>query len=287
MKWLDVLGDSERRTAPRKAEPSILVYYWDGSVPQTHAVRDISLGGAFVNTKERWYIGTLVRLTLVLDRGDAIDPAGEMPESESISMFAKAVRHETDGVGVEFVTARAPERAHLREFLAKAAALPARTRAAIENGQALVEFALVLPLILLFIVNVFNFGGYLYDWITVANAARAATQYGVLGGASVGGPNSPSSAQITALVTQDVYSLPNKASVSVVVCTNSTIAAVNCPGAAALPADPEAPLYSVTSVDVTYTYVPFVSLWNFNARGIHATLPATTIHRRSIMRAIQ
>jgi hypothetical protein len=30
-----------------------------------------------------------------------------------------------------------------------------------------------------------------------------------------------------------------------------------------------------------------VPLWDFPALGIHATLPATTIHRRASMRALQ
>ncbi len=35
-------------------------------------------------------------------------------------------------------------------------------------GQSLVEFALVLPLLFLLIVNAINFGGFFYAWITVA-----------------------------------------------------------------------------------------------------------------------
>src|SRR4051794_26574796 len=44
-------------------------------------------------------------------------------------------------------------------------------------GQSLVECALVIPLLLLLIVNVVNFGAFLYAWITVANAARTGAQY--------------------------------------------------------------------------------------------------------------
>jgi len=35
---------------------------------------------------------------------------------------------------------------------------------------------------------------------------------------------------------------------------------------------------------VTYTYQPFISLWNFSKLGIHLTLPPTTLHRQSVMR---
>src|SRR5689334_16870203 len=49
------------------------------------------------------------------------------------------------------------------------------------RGQALIELALILPLLLLLIVNVVNFGGLLYAWITVSNAARAGAQYSITG----------------------------------------------------------------------------------------------------------
>ena len=42
--------------------------------------------------------------------------------------------------------------------------------------------------------------------------------------------------------------------------------------------------FNSTSVDVTYTYQPFISFWNFNALGIHLTIPTTTIHRRADFR---
>ena len=156
-----------------------------------------------------------------------------------------------------------------------------------EAGQALIELSLVLPLILLFVVNILNFGGFFYSWITVANAARAGAQYAVLGVASAGTPTTPTAAQVVALVTKDASSLPNASSLAVSVCTNNN-GAVACSGATGTPpgVDVEAPRYVLTSVDVTYTYKPFISLWNFQALGIHATLPPTTMHRRAVMRSL-
>ena len=49
------------------------------------------------------------------------------------------------------------------------------------GGQALVESALVLPLLFLLVINVVNFGGMLYAWITVSNAARTGADYMVRG----------------------------------------------------------------------------------------------------------
>jgi Flp pilus assembly protein TadG len=154
-----------------------------------------------------------------------------------------------------------------------------------EQGQSLVEFALTLPLIMLLIVNAVNFGGFLYAWITVANAARAGAEYALMGAAMATSPRPPSAAQITALVTNDIVSLPNRASLQVRVCTvNNTVLLCTGTGSGTTPTDPEPTRFVLVAVDVTYTYQPFIPLWNFAGLGIHATLPATTIHRTASMR---
>lgn len=157
-----------------------------------------------------------------------------------------------------------------------------------ESGQSLIEFALLLPLIFLLIVNAVNFGGFLYAWITIANAARAGAEYSLMGGAMAQSPGTPTAAQVSTLVTQDTASLPNQASLQIRVCTNNngTIACVG-PGSSATPADPEPTTYVLTTVDVDYTYQPFIPLWSFPALGIHATLPPTAIHRKAVMRRMQ
>ena len=59
-------------------------------------------------------------------------------------------------------------------------------------------------------------------------------------------------------------------------------------GSLAVPADPEAPLYILATVDVTYTYVPLTKgALSFPKLGINATIPPTSIHRRAEMRVIQ
>lgn len=157
-----------------------------------------------------------------------------------------------------------------------------------EQGQSLVEFALILPLIMLLIVNAVNFGGFLYAWITVANAARAGAEYSLMGGAMASGPSTPTAAQVTSLITNDILSLPNRASLQVRVCTVNNAAPVcTGTGTGTTPTDPEAASYVLTAVDVTYTYQPFIPLWDFPGLNIHATLPATTIHRKAAMRRMQ
>ena len=156
------------------------------------------------------------------------------------------------------------------------------------DGQALIEFALVLPMAFLLIVNAVNFGAFLFAWITVANAARTGAQYSVLGTASLGSPTAPTPAQVTALVTSDIASLMNRASLTVRVCTNTNgTVACSGTGTGTPPADPEPTKYVLATVDVAYTYNPLISLWDFPGLGIHATLPRTTIHRQASMRMLQ
>src|SRR6266702_8938939 len=86
------------------------------------------------------------------------------------------------------------------------------------EGQALIEFALVLPMLLVLIVNVVNFGSFFFAWITVANAARSGAQYMCLGGASVasaGSLKAVTSTQIYNLVSADIYTLENRTSLAV------------------------------------------------------------------------
>jgi Flp pilus assembly protein TadG len=160
-------------------------------------------------------------------------------------------------------------------------ALPAR-------GQALIEFILVFPMLILLIVNAVNFGAFFFAWITVASAARSGAQYWVRGSAAVGSPTAPTAAQVTSLVTTDISSLPNRSSLVVRVCQNNN-ATVTCTGSGSgtPPLDPEPSSYISASVDVTYTYVAPIPLWTFSKLGVSATLPPTTIHRQSVMRMIQ
>ncbi len=58
-------------------------------------------------------------------------------------------------------------------------------------GQALVETALVLPLLLLLIVGLFDVGRAIWLSNTLATAVREGTRYGVVHGALSGSPTGP------------------------------------------------------------------------------------------------
>jgi Flp pilus assembly protein TadG len=289
-RWLENRPSGDKRRAPRVPEPSLLVYYWDGSVPEGRKIRDISQSGAYVVTPERWYIGTIVRLILQGYKTTP-QPDGGIVSSRSTSIPSRVIRHGPDGIGVEFLFSSPEEEKTLREFLATIPLTKGHDvvgHLAAVDGQALIEFALILPLVFLLIVNAVNFGAFLFAWITVANGARAGAQYRVIGAASVGTTATPTAAQVTTLVTNDIASLINRASLTVRVCTN-TNGTVACSGGGAgtPPADPEPTKYVLASVDVAYTFRPPISLWDFPGLGIHATLPRTTIHRQVSMRMLQ
>ena len=287
-RWLDNSSPDKRRSL-RLPEPSLLVYYWDGSVPEGRKIRDISTSGAYIVTPERWYIGTIVRLILQGYKTTP-QPDGGIVPSRSTSIPSRVVRHGPDGIGVEFMFSTPDEGKALREFLA---AIPKTDGSlvglfAAKEGQALIEFALVLPMVFLLIVNTVNFGAFLFAWITVANGARTGAQYSVMGTASVGTNVTPTPAQVTTLITNDIASLMNRASLTVRVCTNTNgTVACSGTGTGTPPADPEPASYVLGSVDVRYTYVPLISLWDFPGLGIHATLPPTVIHRQVSMRMLQ
>ena len=290
-------GVKNARRAQRVPSPEVVVYYWDGSSPKGHRLRDVSETGAYICTAERWYLGTIVRLVLQGYKTARREDGCILP-ADSICIPSQVVRHCTDGVGVEFLFATPEEAAAARKFIATipvqagpAAGLRDASKdrpASGRSGQSLVEFALILPLIFLLVMNLVNLGGFFFAWITLAGAARAGAQYMAMGTASIGNPAAPSAGQVTTLVTNDVASLLNRSSLVVRVCTNNN-GTITCAGSGSStpPADPEPSGFVLGSVDATYTYRPFISQWNFGALGINLTLPPTTIHQRAVSRIMQ
>jgi hypothetical protein len=101
--WLDrwfSLDPADKRKSPRKPAPGLFAFFWTGGPPLAHSIRDISATGLYVVSEERWYPGTLVRMTL------ATAESGEQSETNSVTVLARAVRDGNDGVGLEFVRPR-------------------------------------------------------------------------------------------------------------------------------------------------------------------------------------
>ena len=83
------------RNNSRERLPGLTAYFWTGGVPVAHDIQDVSPTGLFVVTEERWYPGTVIRMTLT----DSSEPTAE----RSITVNATAVRWGNNGVGLQFV----------------------------------------------------------------------------------------------------------------------------------------------------------------------------------------
>jgi Flp pilus assembly protein TadG len=291
-RWLFPKESEEWRSAPRQPTPEVVVYYWDGSPPVGHALRDVSETGAYIYTPERWYVGTIIRIVLQRPAG-AVQEEGPIAAQASACIAARVIRHGSDGVAVDFAFRTEDEREALGRFLASIVSQPAATLLAPasvnpserphRSGQSLIEFALIVPIVFILAVNAVNLTGFIFAWITVAAAARSGAEYMIMSSASPGSPTAATLAQIKTQVTADVASLMNRSSLLVAICTNATTAANGCTTLF----DPEAPTYTLATVDVTYTYNPYIPLFSFPGLGISATLPSATVHRKAVMRMLQ
>lgn len=291
----DWLFSENRRHAQRHGALPLVAFYWNGSESVAHAVLNVSNAGLYLVTKERWYCGTVVTMTLQRAEAGATDP------ERAILVCGKVVRSGADGVGIEFIWPDTHNDRRTDNFSAKEADMKIfkgffkRLRADIqlraERGQALVEYILLLPIIFLLMVNIVNFGGFFFAWTTVANAARAGADYAILGGASAGSPGPPTWSQIQTVITDDTSSLPNGSTISVNACQNFNGTVTALPGSgstcSSIPADPEATNYVLTSIAVSYTYKPYIAAFQFPALGVFLTLPPTTITQKAVMRNIQ
>jgi Flp pilus assembly protein TadG len=158
-----------------------------------------------------------------------------------------------------------------------------------EQGQALVELAAVTPFLIILTIVAVDFGGWLYCWTQVGNAARAVANYAVLGPSSAGTPVTPKAAAITSLIADDLAALPNYSSTNptVAVCWNANGTVTTITGTCASPtADPEPGSFIAVSVDLTYTFTPFIGSFSFPNLGVSLPSLPTSIHRHVVMRFI-
>jgi hypothetical protein len=144
-----------------------------------------------------------------------------------------------------------------------------------ERGQALIEFALILPLLFLLIINVVNVGNTCRDWITVSNAARAGAVYLSMGPASASGPVTASAAAVKNLLTGTSGDLSSLLHYNDTTYTKVFVYGDGVSGAdGAGPADLEnSSLFSDCSVRVEYLSKPLIPFWDFPNLGVHLTWP--------------
>jgi len=185
------------------------------------------------------------------------------------------------------------------------------------RGQALVETALVIPLLLLIVLNAINFGYYFLVALNISAAPRSGVEYLIMGFSTPATlsipPTGPSSSttSVSYLTYQDMTgALANPQSGSLQICSKTlglsgagTSKCIQCPsgscgttpntGSPAPASDPEPTRFVLQRVDVTYTFSPIIPGTPF---GI-ALLPSTacsssggsvtcTFHRQVSMRSM-
>lgn len=94
--WIFPAAPDPRKTLRRPVD-GVVAHFFTGGAPEPHEIRDVSPTGLFVVTTERWYPGTIIRMTLT--RTDSTQSLAD----RSITVHARSVRWGNDGVGLEFV----------------------------------------------------------------------------------------------------------------------------------------------------------------------------------------
>lgn len=123
-----LLGDPvDPRVATRKLLPGLIAYFFTGGNPVAQEVRDISATGIYIVTNERWYPGTVIRVTLT----DRDHPTAD----RTLTVNAQAVRWGKDGVGLELILEKEDQpRSALSQSMEQTFGVnPARVEAFLEN----------------------------------------------------------------------------------------------------------------------------------------------------------
>jgi hypothetical protein len=121
--WVAALKD--RRESVRMSLP-LVAYYWNGASPQAYQVKTVSEVGAYIVTPDRWYMGTVLRLTFQYNgtnNGEcngtmqALPSLGYDPERTQM-VLAKLVRIDLDGVAVRLIYLNRRDHRNFKRFLA-------------------------------------------------------------------------------------------------------------------------------------------------------------------------
>ncbi len=167
-----------------------------------------------------------------------------------------------------------------------------------DQGQSLLETAIFLPILILLIAYAVNFGYFFIVAANLASSSRNAVEYSVQGYQSSGQNALPSAGPITdatsvsGLAVGDLSSLASASTTTTVQVCSKEIGVVNkvtqCAsygpaGSSYTPGtDPEAPVFLLNRVDVTYTVRPPIPLSFFS----HSLVPSLKFHRQVSMRVL-
>ena len=185
------------------------------------------------------------------------------------------------------------------------------------SGQALIETALILPLLLTIVLNAINFAFFFLMALNITASSRSSGIYSIMGGATPAAQALPqagpydTNTSVSYLAYQDltgaVYT-PTPTNTGVNVCSSTV--GVSGTGSATVTtctssgigggfptssdADPEAPAFLMGRVDVAYKFSPPIPLTPFNALLLLATNCSSsggtvtcTFYRHVVMREMQ
>jgi Flp pilus assembly protein TadG len=169
------------------------------------------------------------------------------------------------------------------------------------SGQGLIETAAFLPVVLLMVAYAVDFGYFFVVAANILSSTRSAVEYSTQGYAAVGqgslAPAGPTTSiqSVAALALGDLGGLLNSSSMtSVQVCSKAngvTTTATDCSSygppvsyssATSPQIDPEAPIFYLNRVDVSYTLQPPVPMTFFSV----SLLPSLSFHRHASMRVM-
>jgi Flp pilus assembly protein TadG len=163
-----------------------------------------------------------------------------------------------------------------------------------EEGQSLIEVALMVPLFTVLVCYAVDFGYFFLVASSLSSAALNAAEYAVQGASSPAQSAQPSAAVVSALAIAGIgLSGASTSTVSIRVCsravgvtmpanTASCTSPVTGAGAVSgtLDTDPESPTFQLNRVDVVYTVAPLLPI-------PVAIFPTQIFHRMVEMRSIQ
>lgn len=179
------------------------------------------------------------------------------------------------------------------------------------SGQALIETALILPVLLTVVLNAINFAFFFLVALNITSSSRTSGIYSIMGGATPAAIGLPSSTNVTTLAQQDLTGAlftPSTSNTGVNVCSStvgesgtgtSTVTTCTSSGIGAgyptsADADPESPSFLLGRVDVAYQFSPPVPLTPFNALLLLSTNCSSsggavtcTFYRHIVMREMQ
>lgn len=163
-----------------------------------------------------------------------------------------------------------------------------------EEGQSLVELALMIPIFTILVCYAVDFGYFFLVATSLNSAARNAMEYGIQGTSSPAQAAQPSAAVVANLAIASIgLSTASTSTVSIQVCSGAvgvtmpantaqcTSPSTGAGGVSGTPdTDPESPTFQLNRVDVVYTVTPPVPI-------PVSILPTLTFHRMVEMRRMQ